>query len=120
MPKLGRARSGTSPFLLWAWWHCPEGGGLLPADGGQPVAWANGERPEEVKLAGGANRTWPVEGNEAREIIYLARDGARLFLDNKQVIECPAGLPYVPATHRGPEGSRVRVTLGAGSHEIRL
>jgi hypothetical protein len=29
-------------------------------------------------------------------------------------------LPYVPTTHRSPEGSRIRVTPGEGSHEVRL
>ena len=93
---------------------------LHPADGGQPVVWANGELPSRIKQAGGANWTWHVEGNEAREIICLARDGARLFIDNKEVIECPACLPYVTATHRCPAGSRVRVSAGVGAHEVRL
>ncbi|MFA7345820.1 MAG: ADP-ribosylglycohydrolase family protein [Terrimicrobiaceae bacterium] len=85
----------------------------------QPL-WANGEMPVEVKQAGGARWTWQIMASEPREIICLAREGARLFLDNKLVIECPAGLPYVPATHRCPEGSRVRVNPGAGTHEVRL
>ncbi|MEI8385984.1 MAG: ADP-ribosylglycohydrolase family protein [Verrucomicrobiota bacterium] len=93
---------------------------LHPADGGQPVVWANGELPIWIKQAGGASWTWHVEGNEAREIICLARDGARLFIDNKEVIECPAGLPYVQATHRSAEGSRVTVSPGTGTHEVRL
>jgi len=84
------------------------------------VVWANGELPSRIKQAGGASWTWHVEGNEAREIICLARDGARLFIDNKEVIECPAGLPYVPAPHRCAEGSRVTVNPGTGAHEVRL
>ena len=93
---------------------------LIPADGGAAVSWSNGELPTEVKLAGGGHWTWDVTSDEPREIICLARDGARLFIDNKLVIECPAGLPYVPATHRSAEGSRIRVTPGAGSHDVRL
>ena len=93
---------------------------LLPADGGQPVAWANGELPDEVKQAGGARWTWHATTDEPREIICLAREGARLFIDGKLVIECPPGLPYVPATHRSAKGSRIRVTPGVGSHDVRL
>ncbi len=93
---------------------------LHPADGGLPVVWANGELPSRIKQVGGASWTWHVAGNEAREIICMAREGAKLFIDNKLVIECPAGLPYVPATHRSPEGSLVTVNPGVGMHEVRL
>ena len=94
---------------------------LHPADGGQPVAWANGELPSAIKQAGGASWTWLVATTgEPREFICLAREGAKLFIDNKEVIECPPSLPYVPATHRSPEGSRARVSPGAGTHELRL
>jgi len=86
----------------------------------QPIFWANGELPEEAKHAGGARWSWQKPTAQSREIICLAREGARLFIDNQLVLECPPGLPYVPATHRCPEGSRVRVAPGVGTHEVRL
>lgn len=93
---------------------------LTPAGGGQPVVWANGELPNALKQLGGASWTWQVTADEPREIICLAREGAKLFIDNEEVIECPPDLPYVPATHRGSAGSRVRVNPGAGTHDVRL
>lgn len=93
---------------------------VTPADGSEPVPWANGEIPKAVKQAGGAHWTWQVPTDEPREIICLARNGARLFIDGKLAIECPAGMPYVPAPHRSGQGSRVRVHPGAGAHEVRL
>lgn len=93
---------------------------LVPLDGGSPVPWANGELPSEIKQAGGGTWTWERETSEPHEIICLARGGAKLFLDDALVIECPPGLPYVPATHRSAEGSRIRVHPSAGTHEIRL
>jgi ADP-ribosylglycohydrolase len=93
---------------------------LTPADGGTPVAWANGELPTEVKLAGGARWFWHVPADEPRKIICLAREGARLFVDGQQVIECPSGLPYVPATHRSAEGSYIGISPGVGAHDVRL
>lgn len=93
---------------------------ITPLNRDELIPWANGELPSEVKQAGGAHWTWPVGADEPREIICLAREGARLFLDGKLMIECPAGLPYVPATHRSAPGSRVQVSPGAGRHEIRL
>lgn len=93
---------------------------LAPADGGDAVAWANGELPLQVKRAGGARWTWHLPLDEPREIICLAREGARLFLNDTLVIECPAGLPYVPATHRSAKGSRVLINAGVSTHEMRL
>jgi ADP-ribosylglycohydrolase len=93
---------------------------LAPAGGGEPVAWANGELPSEIKQAGGARWTWHLQTDEPREVICLAREGARFFLNDKLVLECPSGLPYVPATHRSAEGSRVRLAPGIGTHEVRL
>lgn len=93
---------------------------LTPADGGEPVAWANGELPAAVKHAGGAHWTWHVTTGEARRIVCLARAGARLFIDDQLVLECPAGLPYVPATHRSAEDSRLGLTPGSGTHHVRL
>lgn len=100
---------------------------LAPIDGDrhstQPlseVPWANGELPEAVKQADGASWIWQVTSNEPREIICLARHGAKLFIDDNLTIECPSDLPYVPATQRSPEGSRVRVTPLTGTHAVRL
>ena len=92
---------------------------LQPEGGGAVVPWANGELPESVKTAGGA--TWVWQGSdEVREIICLARKGAKLFLDGQLLAECPADLPYVPATHRCPPRSRVRIQPAPGCHEMRL
>ena len=90
----------------------------LGASGSAP--WANGELPAEIKMAGGGHWDWQASSDEPREIICLARAGAKLFINDLLAIECPAGLPYVPATHRSPEGSRVSVRLGIGSHRMRL
>lgn len=93
---------------------------VTPADGGGTVAWANGELPLEVKKAGGARWTWDYSSEEQRRIICLAREGARLFINDILVIECPAGLPYLPATHRSDNASRASVEVSAGPHEVRL
>jgi ADP-ribosylglycohydrolase len=94
---------------------------LAPADGSAPVPWANGELPVEIKRAGGGSWSWKVTVNGPRLIICLVRAGARLFLDGQLLIECPAGLPYVPASHRTPAGSRIRLESPApGVHEMRL
>jgi len=93
---------------------------VTPLDANASVPWANGELPAEIKKAGGGHWTWKVTTDEPMEIICLARGGAKLFIDERPVIECPAGLPYVPATHRSPDGSRVRVHPGKGNHQVRL
>lgn len=93
---------------------------LTPAGNGNPVAWANGELPTEVKQAGGATWTWHLTTDEPRHVICLAREGAKLFIDDQLVIECPSGLPYVPATHRSAAQSRAQVTPGKGTHTVRL
>lgn len=93
---------------------------LRPLDGGTPVPWANGELPRVIKAAGGACWEWTLSETEQREIICLARGGARLFLDEELILECPPGLPYVPATHRSPEGSRVSVGAAAAAHVLRV
>ncbi|XHR31187.1 MAG: ADP-ribosylglycohydrolase family protein [Chthoniobacteraceae bacterium] len=93
---------------------------LFPADGSDPTAWANGEFPATVKAAGGAHWEWHGALGEPRKIICLARCGAKLYIDDKLVIECLAGLPYVPATHRSAPGSTVEVTVAPGRHTVRL
>lgn len=92
---------------------------LQPLGTSRAVLWANGELPDEVKQAGGAEWTWHSDG-DAREILSLCRHGARLFLDGTLIHECPPDLPYVPAPHRCPEGSRVRVQASPGVHQLRL
>ncbi len=93
---------------------------LFPVGGSEPAAWANGELPAAVRSSGGAHWEWRGASGEPRKIICLARGGARLFIDNKLVIECPAGLPYVPATHRSAPGSSVDVTIAPGHHTVRF
>ena len=94
---------------------------LEPLDGSEPVAWANGELPANVKAAGGAAWIWQVAADEApREIICLARAGARLFLDGELVLGCRPDSPYVPATHRSPQGTRITVNPNKGIHSIRF
>ena len=92
----------------------------IQSTAGELLCWANGELPAAVKQSGGASWKWHVPSDGLREIICLAREGARLFMDGVEVLECPAGLPYVPAPHRCPEGSRVQVNPGMGTHEMRL
>lgn len=93
---------------------------ILPHMQDGAVRWANGELPDSVKQAGGATWTWEVTTEEPREILCLAREGARLLLDGQLILECPPGLPYVPAPHRCPEGSSVRVNPKEGTHKVRL
>jgi hypothetical protein len=93
---------------------------VIPLNRIHPVFWANGELTAEVKEAGGASWSWQVTIDKPREIICLAREGARLFIDDKLVIECPGGLPYVPATHRSPDGSRITVNPEIGTHKVPL
>lgn len=93
---------------------------LYPLDGSECVPWANGELPERVKQAGGAE--WDLESGaqERRGITCLVRAGACLFMDGRQILQCPSGLPYVPAPHRSPDGSLVELELEIGKHRVRL
>jgi len=93
---------------------------ITPLGSQTPVPWANGELPMEVKQAGGGTWTWRKGTDEIRQIICLAREGARLFINDTLLIECPPGLPYIPATHRNPSGSGCAVAIGTGTHTIRL
>jgi ADP-ribosylglycohydrolase len=95
---------------------------LQPIDGSAPVLWANGELPASVLAAGGAEWTWTV-GPESRpgcHIVALARSGARLFLDGKILIDCPPGLPFVPAVHRSAASARAAFTPANASYRVRL
>ncbi|RRJ95837.1 ADP-ribosylglycohydrolase [Opitutaceae bacterium TAV4] len=92
-----------------------------PADGSADIAWANGELPAAVKAAGGATWDWTPASGEKRLIVNLARKGARLFVDEKLVVDCPAGVPYVPAVHRPAEASRGSIVPEAGRvHRVRV
>ena len=93
---------------------------LQPLDGSAPVAWANGSLPAQVRQAGGAEWTWETSSGQRRELVCLSRAGARVYLDGHLLLECPAGLPFVPAPHRCPEGSRISVTASASRHRIRV
>ena len=93
---------------------------LVAPFGGDSMAWANGELPDAVKRAGGGTWVWEKPDNEPRKIICLARKGARLSIDDRLLIKCPPGLPYVPATHRCPQGSHAIVELPAGKHTLRI
>lgn len=86
------------------------------------VPWANGELPEEIKVSGGGTLEWKP-GNKigkAFRLIALAQKGCRLWVDGKQVIECPCDVPYVPATHRSAEGSFATIVASQTTHEVRL
>ncbi len=93
---------------------------IQPAGGFSSVAWANGELPVAVKMAGGATWNWDVAHNEPRYLVCLARRGAKLYVDGELAVHCPPLLPYVPAPHRCPKEARVLLTPGAGSHAVRL
>jgi hypothetical protein len=93
---------------------------LKPHGAVESIAWANGSLPAEVKQAGGAEWEWAVGHGEASSLVCLAREGASLYINGVLVIKCAPGLPYVPATHRCPEGTRVIVTPGPGLHRVRL
>ncbi len=87
---------------------------------GEPALWANGELPAEVKRAGGARWIWEDTNSDSKLITCLAPEGAKLFINDTLVVECPPGLPYVPAPHRCPTQAQVTVSPGTGSHHIRL
>ncbi|MFA6960807.1 MAG: ADP-ribosylglycohydrolase family protein [Opitutaceae bacterium] len=94
---------------------------LRPLDGSAPVLFANGELPASVKTAGGAEWDWtPAHPGKAHFVVALARAGAQLFIDGQSVVNCPAGEPYVPATHRPAAPSRAVFKPSAGSHRMRI
>lgn len=94
---------------------------LRPLDGSPAVFWANGELPPPVKTAGGAEWDWtPAHPGRPHFVIALARSGAKLFIDGRPVVDCPAGLPYVPATHRPAKPSRAAFTPASGTHRVRI
>jgi len=105
----------------------------LPAPGSLPgtitlqsgpalIPWANGELPPEVKATGQASWEWhPGEGiGQPHRLIALAREGMRLSIDGKVLIDCPRGLPFVPATHRSARESCGTFVPTRTAHEIRI
>lgn len=95
---------------------------LQPLDGSPAVAWANGELPAAVKAAGGATWTWRAGARAGlrHHLVCLADAGARLSIDGALAVACPAGLPYVPAIHRCPRGSRVSLNSGLVDQRVEL
>lgn len=93
---------------------------LHPLDGSPAVPWANGELPAQVKAAGGATWDWGAGAGGRHHIVCLADAGAQLSLDGGIIVDCPAGLPYVPAVHRCPGGSRASLSAGTGVKRLQL
>jgi ADP-ribosylglycohydrolase len=87
---------------------------------GETAIWANGELPASVKSVGGATWTWDKPDDRPRFLIALASSGARLYVDDELVVDCPPGVPFVPATHRCADPARQMVKLTAGTHEVRV
>ncbi|MCL5770321.1 MAG: hypothetical protein M1588_03290, partial [Planctomycetes bacterium] len=95
---------------------------LVVPGSSQTVPWANGELPAAVQRAGGATWLWQVGARvgQPHYLIGLAEQGARLWIDDELLIDCPAGLPYVPATHRCPAAARAAFTPKKESYRIRV
>jgi ADP-ribosylglycohydrolase len=86
------------------------------------VPWANGELPPEIKAHGGGTLEWKPGQDLGRpfRLIALAREGCQLWVDGRKIVDCPAGVPYVPATHRSAKGSFASFTPTGASHEVRI
>ncbi|SDT98897.1 ADP-ribosylglycohydrolase [Verrucomicrobium sp. GAS474] len=86
------------------------------------VPWANGELPGEIKANGGGTIEWKPGADLGKpfRLVALARSGCRLRVDGKVVVDCPAGVPYVPATHRSAEGSFATFVPTQASHEVKI
>ncbi len=97
-------------------------GSIMMIAGNAEVPWANGELPTEVKATGRATWQWRPghDINKPFKVIALAREGCRLWINGQQVIECPAGVPYVPATHRSAQDSHALFVPDQESYEVRL
>ena len=95
---------------------------LRPSDGSPAVLWANGEMPDAAKSAGGAAWQWHAgtEIGRPHHVMALAKDGARLFVDDVLLVDCPPGLPFVPTPHRCPSGSQAAFTPTKAVHAVRL
>jgi ADP-ribosylglycohydrolase len=86
------------------------------------VSWANGELPPEIKSTGGGSLEWRagVDLGKRFRVIGLAREGCRVWVDGKKLVDCPAGVPYVPATHRSARGSSAIFIPTRESHDVRI
>jgi ADP-ribosylglycohydrolase len=86
------------------------------------IPWSNGELPAEIKSSGGGCLEWKAGAGMGKpfRLIGLAREGCRLWVDGNRIIDCPAGVPYVPATHRSAQGSSATFTPSRESHEVRI
>jgi hypothetical protein len=93
---------------------------ITTRSGDQKVGWANGELPSEIKEAGGGTWTWEVAKSRQYQVILVAPAGGRLFIDEDLVVDCPTGVPYVPATHRSPPGTTASYFAPAGFHRVRI
>lgn len=93
---------------------------MHPLDGSIGATWANGELPAAVKKAGGARWIWECTKEAQFALLCLASKGARLYMNGQLILECPPGLPYVPAPHRAPLQSRTLLDASIGNHEMRL
>jgi ADP-ribosylglycohydrolase len=97
-------------------------GSVEISGGNATVSWANGELPDEIKANGSGSLLWTAGSGMGKphRLIGLAREGCRVWIDGQKVIDCPAGVPYVPATHRSARGSSATFTPILGSHEVRI
>ena len=96
---------------------------LQPLDGGEPAPWANGELPDSIKRTGGATWWWDVDGDSLEKphwLVGLARAGARLWVDGEVIVDCPAGVPYVPAPHRCAQAARALFRPKQARHSMRV
>lgn len=120
-PKTWNALDWSSPVPQVNLAALPGTISLRPLDGSPAVLWANGELPASVKQAGGAEWDWiPAHPGKPHFIVALARKGVKLFIDGALVVDCPAGQPYVPATHRPAPAARALFTPATGPHRIRI
>ena len=90
--------------------------------GNARMSWANGDLPADAKAAGRAEWEWKpgADIGKTHRIIALARPGMRLWVDGEKVVNCPAGLPFVPAQHRSAKGSFASFTPTKPSHAVRI
>lgn len=93
---------------------------MFPSGSDTPVPWANGELPEEVKKAGGAEWEWNRQEDSQCALIFLAEQGGRLYVDDDLIMTLEPGLPYVPATHRAPSGCNCEIFITSGRHRVRV
>lgn len=98
------------------------GGTSILESGNLLMPWANGELPAEVKATGTALWEWkPGIGiGTPHRIIGLAKNGMQLWIDGKEIIHCPQGVAYVPATHRAEGAALSTFTPSKPIHEVRI